>query len=681
MLTAKEGWLRKNHKSGTWAAANARRWFVSDGFHVFYYEDNTKSSVRGHFDLRNVTSIRPSADAAAPSAIDLEVAQQSTERRAKRLIISFVTAPDDMASWLRLWCSAVHPRYVDEKLKPSADPALHAHFNTAHAEQPAPSAKLNRFSRKWSQTRVLTPRASSKDLTDQLDTPRETPRAAPPPSAAPPPPAAAPPPPSAAAADEDVTFEVTVPEGVKPGDKLQATTPAGVKVKLVVPENAEPGMSLTFTLPKGGEKPPPPPTDQAAIAIQSRMRGMKARKKEEGGGAGAAGGAPQGPPPTPDEQKAAIALQSQFRGHVVRNEQQEQSRLQWMEYYKQPHVADFEKARELAVSPEEEDAIEAAKMIWADEEARRVKWFKHYLDRGNLKEAAKLVVTPLEEARLIMAQVRASNGLCACFVGESKQALEARREEKFKDAIKLYEWDIAETLALSAEEIQDVEDSKLRVDLMNAAKVKGEFDKALAYTITLAEREAIEASRAEVEATLQSATAEQAAAAAKMQARVRGQKVRGEKEKEKMEKASIVVQKQFRAHADREQEEERRRITWMHWHLQQKEFDKALELAITKDERQVITDAKAKAQFPDLCKCFNLKPRPVGRKEKFIAAIRNYDWDTAQLLAVSDEEREDLEDSKNRVAWMLHYTADGKKEEALALAITDEEKAEIESKG
>lgn len=39
-------------------------------------------------------------------------------------------------------------------------------------------------------------------------------------------------------------------------------------------------------------------------------------------------------------------------------------------------MADFTRARELAISPEEEDAIEAAQKIWAGEEARRIKWFK-----------------------------------------------------------------------------------------------------------------------------------------------------------------------------------------------------------------------------------------------------------------------------------------------------------------
>ena len=53
------------------------------------------------------------------------------------------------------------------------------------------------------------------------------------------------------AVDDDDTFQITVPEGVNPGDKLKATTPSGVKVLLRVPEGAGAGTELNFTLPKG----------------------------------------------------------------------------------------------------------------------------------------------------------------------------------------------------------------------------------------------------------------------------------------------------------------------------------------------------------------------------------------------------------------------------------------------
>jgi len=288
----------------------------------------------------------------------------------------------------------------------------------------------------------------------------------------------------------------------------------------------------------------------------------------------------------------------------------------------------------------------------------------------------------LEEAKLIRAQALAVNRICAC-VGESKATVEERRSAKFKDGIKAYEWAIAETLAMTDEEMQDLEDSKLRVELMTSAKVQGDFDTAHRYAITEAEREDIEAYRAEVKAIagIDNPTSEQEAAAAKMQARIRGSKVREQKEKQKMEAAAVLVQKSYRGHSERDNQEEQRRLTWLQWHLDQKEFGAALELAISKDERQRILTAKAKAEKPNFCNCFAWKPSAAeGRKEKFVAAIRNYDWDTAQLLASGDEERQDLEDSKNRLAWMLHFTAEGKYPEALALAITDEEKREIEGK-
>ena len=53
-------------------------------------------------------------------------------------------------------------------------------------------------------------------------------------------------------------------------------------------------------------------------------------------------------------------------------------------YYKQPHVADFDKALDLAVTVEEEEAIFAAQKLWASEEARRIKWFKCEMGRGAL---------------------------------------------------------------------------------------------------------------------------------------------------------------------------------------------------------------------------------------------------------------------------------------------------------
>ena len=163
---------------------------------------------------------------------------------------------------------------------------------------------------------------------------------------------------------------------------------------------------------------------------------------------------------------------------------------------------------------------------------------------------------------------------------------------------------------------KDLDDSKLRVELMMAAKVQGDFDKAQSYAITDAERKEIETCRVRVQGLVGAKTTEQEVAAAKMQARIRGSQVREQKEKQKMEHAAILVQKSYRGHSERDNQEEQRRLTWLQcvqfspsrpiavvcfpfvgflfirWHLEQNEFGQALELAISKDERQRILTAK-----------------------------------------------------------------------------------------
>ena len=110
---------------------------------------------------------------------------------------------------------------------------------------------------------------------------------------------------------------------------------------------------------------------------------------------------------------------------------------------------------------------------------------------------------------------------------------------------------------------KDLDDSKLRVELMMAAKVQGDFDKAQSYAITDAERKEIETCRVRVQGLVGAKTTEQEVAAAKMQARIRGSQVREQKEKQKMEHAAILVQKSYRGHSERDNQEEQRRLTWL----------------------------------------------------------------------------------------------------------------------
>jgi len=66
---------------------------------------------------------------------------------------------------------------------------------------------------------------------------------------------------------EDVTFEITVPANVRPGDKLQAMTPSGTELKVTVPPGAMPGTSLTFSKDSSGVlRLLPPPTDSTAAS-------------------------------------------------------------------------------------------------------------------------------------------------------------------------------------------------------------------------------------------------------------------------------------------------------------------------------------------------------------------------------------------------------------------------------
>ena len=147
----------------------------------------------------------------------------------------------------------------------------------------------------------------------------------------------------------------------------------------MVPEGAEPGTTLTFALPSrvarkaaarragggGGAEA------EAAVRIQAVVRGQSARRMT-------AHARPIQLAATPQLESAALKLQSSFRGHTVRNDQQERARLAWFNYHLQPEVGEWEKAMELAVTPEEQARVSAAKAGIHYEEERRLKWLKHY---------------------------------------------------------------------------------------------------------------------------------------------------------------------------------------------------------------------------------------------------------------------------------------------------------------
>ena len=53
-----EGFVRKSHGSRPFSSRHVTRYLVADGFRVSYYTDESRTSLKGHFDLRNVVRLR-----------------------------------------------------------------------------------------------------------------------------------------------------------------------------------------------------------------------------------------------------------------------------------------------------------------------------------------------------------------------------------------------------------------------------------------------------------------------------------------------------------------------------------------------------------------------------------------------------------------------------------------------
>ena len=161
-----EGFLQKNHAGQDFAKINYKRFFVAEGFTVFYYSDATKKTVRGHFDLRNVVGIcQKDVSGAGTGAIELRIAEPSNRQTGgssppKRMVLSFSPEPPRRAEWLRLFCSAILGDYVDGSVAGFIDPALADALNAEYGDVEAVSANKSFFSRRAPTTRILTPRSS-----------------------------------------------------------------------------------------------------------------------------------------------------------------------------------------------------------------------------------------------------------------------------------------------------------------------------------------------------------------------------------------------------------------------------------------------------------------------------------------------------------------------------------------
>ena len=436
--TSKSSYLRKNHAGAPFAAGDARRFFVQDGFQVQYYDSDARTKRNGRFDLRNIVTLRPTADPSVTDGVELVISVNGDGVATKTITVSFDDAKEEAPMWKAMWCSAVGETAVDERLKGFRQTTLVKKFNFEHCEQPAMKPTM------FNTPGILTPRTPGEKpaeaaVAETPDTPRAgAPSAAPitklgmpkgaPNSAAPTAPKG--PPPSTETAAADDTFEVTVPEGVKPGEVLHANTPGGVKVRLRVPEGATPGAVLAFTMPTGGTT-----TVDAAVKIQAIYRGKTARKGlvEEDAA----------------EVQAAIKVQAITRGYTARFEIEEARRLEWFNYYKLPEVGEYDEALKLACTAEERAEVDAA------QEASRVEWVRYYVATGNLSEAKRLLWDGKNPAP-------PGAGWFRCCYNPAPPAGGADRAEKFRAAIVAYDFAEAERLAATAEEKEDVSLSQAR---------------------------------------------------------------------------------------------------------------------------------------------------------------------------------------------------------------------------
>ena len=272
MATELSGWLKKSHASAPYRSSSRKRFFRLQGFHVYYYSaDPAKGgAVRGHFDLRNVVHISPVDEKEAPDAIRLRIAEGSADQVRKMTVISFEVEPGRRTEWLEAWCSAISRKYVHQTLAHHISPPLASRFNASFGHQEGMGSRRSLISALPPRISPLTSRDQQADMTpcdgaqtpslplfnscvaDRLDTPRT------------------------AADPAQVTYEVTVPQGAMPGDKLKMQLPTGPDVQITIPKGAAPGTVLSFELPEsaGSER-----MDRAAMIIQARIRGIQARRK------------------------------------------------------------------------------------------------------------------------------------------------------------------------------------------------------------------------------------------------------------------------------------------------------------------------------------------------------------------------------------------------------------------
>jgi len=120
------------------------------------------------------------------------------------------------------------------------------------------------------------------------------------------------------------------------------------------------------------------------------------------------------------------------------------------------------------------------------EEARRVEWLRYYAAERQLDEALKLAIKPHEEAAIKRMQAGDVKGGIAALLATGPSTM-VKKSAEFVEAIKTYDWAKAEKYAATAQDRQDLADSKARVQWLEEYAKRGDGEKAKSLAITDAE--------------------------------------------------------------------------------------------------------------------------------------------------------------------------------------------------
>ncbi|KAL1498445.1 hypothetical protein AB1Y20_013770 [Prymnesium parvum] len=231
-------------------------------------------------------------------------------------------------------------------------------------------------------------------------------------------------------------------------------------------------------------------------------------------------------------------------------------------------------------------------------EARRRAWFSFYLGRKEFSAAARLCVTPLDEARLLAARLASAHD----------PRLAARRAQLFDEALSARAWRVSEVLCGGGggggggggAEAARLAAARRAAAEMRAAALEGRLERALALAATEEERAALAALAGRAAAW--GGEAHDAAARAIQSAARRG-RARALRGLQRQEQAAIKLQRAYRGAFHRRTMAEAMRVVKLQCHVASGEWEKAFETAVSKEERRHVIDAKRAGKDPPCRYC------------------------------------------------------------------------------